>query len=119
MKKQAIYYSTFYYRWVKKNLEKFIILIVIHFLITYILNLPYINLIKILFSFLPYVVDWAVVLILFQPKREFMLKGAVALLVISFIPGLFGFQLVPEFLGNIVFMLIVTYILYSLPEIRK
>lgn len=118
MKKRIVSSVRKSYQWYRQNLDKIILLIAAHFIAVYSLNLPYINLIKILFSFLPYVVDWIVLLLLFKPKKEFILKVALALLVFAIFPEILSVQRFAEFSGEIVFVLLVTVIFYSLKEIK-
>src|SRR5882672_311884 len=119
MKKKIAIYLKSQYEWFKKNLEKLTFLIVVHFILIYLLNLPYINLLKILFAFLPYLVDWVVILLLFRPKKDFILKSALVIFLVSIIPGILSIAPVLEFFGNVCYMLVTTYIIYSLGEVRK
>jgi len=105
--------------WVLKNYQKLIILVVFHMLLEYLLNQPYINLIRIYLAFIPYILDLALILILFKPTKDILLKSAFILLLICFPLALIGINNVMEILGNISYVLIFTYVIISLKDLKS
>lgn len=101
------------------NLQKIIFVVSLHIASSYFVKLPYINIFTGLFSFLPYLFDWIAILILFKPKKELILKTGILLFVVSFFFTLIKLNVVLEILGEISFLMIGTYVLLSLREIRK
>src|SRR5690348_9297467 len=106
------------YTWVKKNLEKIIIIVIIYGLFTYLLELPYINLLRILFSSFPFMFSWIAVLLLFKPKKEDILKVGFLLLIIAIPLSAFSVSLL-EVIGDLFFLFLATYVLISLKEVRR
>lgn len=107
------------YRWVKKNLEKLILIGIIYGASTYLLNLPYINLLRILFSFFPFIFSWIAILILFKPKKENILKLGFILLIIAIPLSVLSSGTLLETIGNLFYLFVGTYVLYSLKEMRS
>lgn len=101
------------------NLQKIIFVIGLHIVLSYFVKLPYINIFTGLFSFLPYLFDWIAILILFKPRKELILKTGLLLFVVSFFFALIKLNIVLEVLGQASFLMIGTYIILSLREIRK
>lgn len=104
--------------WVRKNIEKLFIVAFIYGITSYVLTLPYINLIKIIISSFPVIVTWIAIVKLFHPKKEYILKCAFILVFLAFLFALINMQNVCSGLGDIIYLLIATYILSSLKEYR-
>lgn len=107
-----------WYQWTIKNYSKILVIIVIHIVLTFLLQLPYINLVRIIISFLPYLVDWILILVLFKPSKNNILKWAFYLLFVGFFLNILRLQSILEVIGLAVYLFIATYILISLKEIR-
>jgi hypothetical protein len=107
-----------WYQWTIKNYSKILVIIVIHIVLTFLLQLPYINLVRIIISFLPYLVDWILILVLFKPSKNNILKWAFYLLFVGFFLNILKLQSILEVIGLAVYLFIATYILISLKEIR-
>ncbi len=107
------------YNWYVANLQKIILIAGLHIILSYFVKLPYINIFTSLFSFLPFLVDWIAILILFKPKKELIFKIGLLLFVASFFLALLRLKYVLEVLGEISFLMIGTYIILSLRELRK
>lgn len=107
------------YDWYIHNLHKIIFVIGIHFISYYIVNLPYVNVFTSLFSFLPYLLDWIVILILFKPKKKLILKTGILLFVFGYFFALIRFNFILEALGQAIFFMIGTYIIMALRELRE
>lgn len=101
------------------NLQKIIFVVGLHIVLSYFVKLPYINIFTGLFSFLPYLFDWIAILILFKPKKELILKTGLLLFAVSFFFALIKLNIVLETLGEVSFLMIGTYIILSLHEIKK
>lgn len=106
------------YQWVLDNFSKIIIILVVHIGLTFLLQLPYVNLIRIVISFLPYLIDWILVLIMFKPSKQIILKSAFYLLIVGFFLNLAGLKQLLEIVGLAIYLFLATYILLSLKEIR-
>jgi len=107
------------YKWFQENAVKILTVIVVHMILSYIFTLPYINLVNIAFGYIAFFVDWIIILILFKPKKEYILKFGLALFILSFPLAVFDAKWSVEMLGNISYLMIATYILFSLKEIRS
>lgn len=107
------------YNWYTENLQKIILIAGLHIISSYFVKLPYINIFTSLFTFLPYFFDWIAILILFKPKKELILKTGLLLFVVSFFFTLVRLKYVLEVLGEVSFLMIGTYIILSLRELRK
>lgn len=59
------------------------------------------------------------ILILFKPKKELILKTGLLLFVVSFFYASIKLNIVLEVLGEISFLMIETYIILCLRELRK
>lgn len=108
-----------WYDFYKTNHVKIIFILVLHLIVSYLVNLPYINIFAGLFSFIPYLFDWIVIMILFKPHRDFIFRIGVYLFIISFFFVLVNLKPVLEFLGGSIYLMIGTYILLSLKELRE
>ncbi|GEM_PF-5024315 len=106
------------YKWYGSNMQKIIFVIGLHIVLSYFVNLPYINIFTSLFSFLPYFFDWIAILILFKPKKELILKTGILLFAVSYFFALIKLNFVLEVLGEVSFFMIGTYVILSLREIR-
>lgn len=106
------------FQWILDNFSKIVTIVVIHVALTFLLQLPYVNLIRIVISFLPYLVDWILILILFKPSKQVILKSAFYLLIVGFILNIIGMKQFLEGVGLAIYLFLATYILLSLKEIR-
>lgn len=118
MKKYKLILKT-WYNWVKNNINKIIIIAFIHTCLFLILKLPYINLINIYLSIIPYIIDIVLVLVLFKPEKVLLLKIGLVLFLFDFFLFFLDLQNLLEFLGIISYIFFMTYILLSLKEIRE
>ena len=118
MSRIKIYFSR-QYSWYVINLQKIVFVVGLHLILTYLVNLPYINIFASLFSFLPYFFDWIAILILFKPKKELILRIGLSLFVVSFFFALIKLNFALEALGEVSFLMIGTYVLLSLRELRE
>lgn len=107
------------YNWYSVNIQRIIFVVGVHFISSYIISLPYINIFAGLFSFLPYFFDWIAILILFKPKKHLILKVGLLLFAVSYPFTLIKYNFFLEIIGQASFFMIGTYIILSLREIRK
>ncbi len=107
------------YNWYGLNITKIIFVVGLHFISSYLVNLPYINIFASLFSFLPYFFDWIAILILFKPSKNQILKVGILLFVLGFPLALIKLNFALEIIGQASFFAIGTYIILSLRELRK
>ncbi|HSW98145.1 MAG TPA: hypothetical protein VLF89_10045 [Candidatus Saccharimonadales bacterium] len=103
----------------EKNIAKILFILLLHFCVSSLVNLPYLNLINILIVFFPYLVDWVAFLILFRPQKELVLLVGICLFIPACIFAIIGFTAPLEISGDISYLLLATYIILSLTEIRK
>lgn len=106
------------YKWYGSNMQKIIFVIGLHIVLSYLVNLPYINIFTSLFSFLPYLFDWIAILILFKPRKELILKVGLLLFVINYFFALIKINVILEAIGEVSFLMIGTYVIFSLRELR-
>lgn len=106
------------YKWYEKNIAKIIFVAIIYAVCSMFFSLPYLNIFIGLFGFLPFLISWIVILLLFHPSRNFIL----ILSLLAFAPTIvfYSFKIifVAEFLSNICYFALATYIIYSLSDIR-
>lgn len=107
------------YRWYGSNMPKIIFVVGLHFILAYFVRLPYINIFTGLFSSLPYFFDWIAILILFRPNKELILKTGLLLFAIDFFFALIKLNFVLETLGEVSYLMIGTYVLQALRELRE
>ncbi len=107
------------YNWYKENHAKIIFVYIIHLVSYYLVNLPYINIIASLFLFLPYVIDWIVIMILFKPQKDLILKTGIGLFIISYLFVIVHISVALEFLGGMSYIMIGTYVILVIKEIKK
>lgn len=107
------------YKWYSLNVEKIFFVVGLHFILLYIVNLPYVNIFTSLFAFLPYLFDWIAILILFKPNKELILKIGIVLFFVGFIFALVKLSYPLEILGQISFFLIGTYIILVAKEVKE
>jgi len=107
------------YRWLQDNAMNVFVVIVIHLVTSSILALPYFNLLYLVFGFIPFFIDWILILILFKPSKENILKFGLALFIISFPFAVIDAKWLVEMIGNLSYLMIATYILFSLSEVRE
>lgn len=110
---------TSFYRWFEVNLSKIALVIIVHLVTSYTVNLPYINIFTSLFSFIPYVLDWIVIAVLFKLNKDQILNFGLLLFFVAIPFEIFNFRKVVEVLGEISFLMIGTYVILSLREFRK
>lgn len=108
-----------FYTWFQNNLAKIVFIMVLHLVTSRVMNLPYFNIFASLFSFSPFLFDWIAILFLFKPRKETILVTGLSLFALSFIFAVFQLQTILEFLGEISYLLIGTYIIFSLRELKK
>lgn len=107
------------YKWYGSNIQKIIFVVGLHFISSYFVSLPYINIFTSLFSFLPYFFDWIAILILFKPRKDLILEIGLFLFIIAFPLALLRMESFLEVIGGLSFFMIGTYIIFSLHELRK
>lgn len=107
------------YKWLQENAMKVFVVIVMHMVLTYLLSLPYLNLLNIFFGFIIFLIDWIIILILFKPGKENILKAGLWLFVIGFPFAVIDAKFSLEILGNVSYMLIATYIFFAFSEIKS
>lgn len=107
------------YEWYSQDIRKIIFILGLHVAVSYIVNLPYINIFASLFSFLPYLIDWIAIRILFHPPKETILKVGIAFFIVGFLVSLIRINSLLEIVGDISFFAIGTYVVLSLKEIKK
>lgn len=105
------------YKWLQNNAMNVFIVVVVHFATSSILSLPYFNLIYIVFGFIAFLIDWVLILILFKPSKENILKFGLVLFMISFPFAVIDAKRPVEMIGNLSYLMIATYILFSLSEV--
>jgi len=107
------------YLWISRRFMKLLAVAVIHETIQMVFKLPYINLLTQLLSFFPILLDWIAIYILFKPTKLMILHGAF-LLLLAIIPfSIIHVNFILEQAGEFVFVLISTYVLLSLWELRS
>lgn len=106
------------YNWYKANHAKIIFVYIVHLVSYYLVNLPYINIVASLFLFLPYVIDWIAIMILFKPQKDLILKTGIGLFIISSIFVVVHISVALEFLGGMSYLMIGTYVVLSLRDIK-
>ncbi len=107
------------YKWYSQNVPKIVFVVGLHIISSYIVNLPYINILASLFSFLPFFFDWIAILILFKPSKNQILKIGLLLFVFGYFVGLLKVSSVLEIVGQASFFAIATCVFLSLKEIKK
>lgn len=100
----------------ESNLSMLLLLIAIYFTASFIVNIPYINLLNIYVSNILYLISWIFIVFVFKPKKELILKIALGLFVIDFFLMFLHGQNLVELLGNVSYLLLTTYILISIKE---
>src|SRR5438046_848227 len=118
MNKIKNYFSK-HYAWYSQNAQKVVFIVGLHFVSSYIVNLPYVNILAGLFAFLPYLFDWIAILILFKPNKELILKIGLFLFVIGYFVSLLKLNSVLEVVGQVGFFAIGTYVVLSLRELKN
>ncbi|MCL5439130.1 MAG: hypothetical protein M1268_04040 [Patescibacteria group bacterium] len=106
------------YNWYSSNIQKIIFVVGLYYILSYFVGLPYINLSTLLFSFLPYFFDWIAILILFKPKKELILKVGLLLFTVDYFFALVRLNSTLEILGEVSYLMIGTYVILSLRELR-
>ncbi len=119
MLKKSSNFLSLLWRWFEDNNSKLIVLAGLHFLLLYVLSLPYFNLIKIVFSFFVYLIDWLLILILFRPQKEKILKLAFYLFAVGFIFGILNIGLILELIGMAAYLFLATYFVLLLFQKRE
>lgn len=119
MKTKIKHFFVDFYNWTLVNERKIIFLIIVHFLVSFALRLPYVNLFRLIISPLVYVVDWIVILFIFRPKKENILKAGLLLVLLIFPFSFFSFKPPLEALGETAYLLIATYIIQSISDLKK
>lgn len=119
MRRRITEYFNRGYDWYKFNLAKILFVVGLYFIFHYLVNLPYINIFYGLLSFFPYISAWIAVMILFRPSKKLMLKVGIAMFIVDFFFVLTNTKNVSEFLGDISYLMLATYILLSLKETKK
>lgn len=107
------------YRWYGSNIQKIIFVVSLYFILSYLVNLPYINIFTSLFSSLSYFLGWIAILILFKPKKKLILKVGLLLFVINFFFALLKINFIFVTMGEVSFLMIGTYVVLSLHELRE
>lgn len=107
------------YGFYKENHVKVIFVYILHLVISYFVNLPYINIFASLISFLPYLFDWIAIILLFKLQRNLIFKTGIYLFAIGFFFNLFNVKSVLEFLGGSIYLMIGTYVILSLKELKN
>lgn len=97
--------------WYEKNLSKLFLLVVIHSIVFSLTQLPYVNVIVLLFPGIVYFVDLIMIIFLFHPKKEYLLKTAVILFILAVPFSFVKLFDVVELLGQISFFLLVAFLL--------
>lgn len=105
--------------WIKTNREALVYIIGTYLVLTYLLNLPYINLIKIYLSAFPLLIAWVFAIIVFRPKKEKILKIGLGLFIINFLFAVVHLQGISESLADVSYFMIFTYIVMALYEIKS
>lgn len=100
--------------WIKRNSTKILFILLVHFILQQILSLPYINIATIYFSYILYIIDWFLIVILLKPNKNILLYCALSLFVVCFFLALVNQALLLERFGEIIYFLIGTYLLQSL-----
>lgn len=100
----------------ESNLSMILLLIAIYFAASFLVNVPYINLLNIYISHILYLISWIFILFIFKPKKELILKIALGLFVIDFFLMFLHGQNLVELLGDVSYLLLATYIFISIKE---
>lgn len=102
----------------KISINKLLLVLILHFIFENLLNLPYVNLLRILTGYSVFIFDYIIIIILFRPRKEIFLKSGLVLLGLGIFVALFKLNSIIEIIGNASYLLILTYILFSLRDIR-
>jgi len=98
------------YSFFEPNINRLAFIIVVHVLLTICINLPYLNITGPYISFVPYVVDWILVISLFHFRTQtlmYLITGSI-FVVSGF--TLFGFDKLAEPIGDFIFLALITYV---------
>ncbi|MCL5432845.1 MAG: hypothetical protein M1524_01895 [Patescibacteria group bacterium] len=106
------------YQWIKLNIVKIMFTVFVYAVLAYVVNRPYLNIVRIAVSDLPFLVSYIVALILFRPKKESLLKIALYLLIPGFIFSSLRVEKITNPLGIFIYLMIATYLIFSLKEIK-
>jgi len=105
--------------WYEKHIAKILLIVILHIASHYFVNLPYINIFTSLFSFLPFLIDWMAIIVLFKPRAKLILYSGLFLFMVDIIFSLMSVRSIAEQIGNVSYLMLATYVLISLKEIRK
>ena len=105
--------------WIKAHIWQLAIVVTIHIIAIRIVNLPYINLITSLISFMPIIIDFIAIILLFKPKKEYLLYVGLGLFPLAALLSLVRVNRGVEMLGNLSYLFIFSYIALSLKEVKK
>ena len=117
MQKRISHYYTVLLNWVRRNIWRIIFILVVHGAITFLLRLPYINLIRTVIGFATILVDFILVLVIFRPEKKYLLYLGLATFPLMAVFSLVHINSLVELLGNFSYLFILSYILLSLREI--
>ncbi len=106
------------YNWYKLSLEKIIFISALYVISNYLINLPYVNIITSSLLFLPYLITWIAVFILFKPSKELILKVGITLFILDFFFLIIHISNALEILGGAGDLMLATYVVLSLKEIK-
>jgi len=119
MKQRIKIYSLRFTKWIEKNIKNILIILSIHLIVLFIFTLPYFNILGTSLAFIPYVLDIVLILILFKPSKELILKAALFLFVLDLLLIILPISNLLEIFANISYFLLWTYIVLSLYEIIR
>jgi hypothetical protein len=105
--------------WIKKHREQLLYIAISYLATSYLLNLPYINLIKIYLSSFPLLVAWIISIIIFRPNKEKILVVGLSLFILNFFFSILHIHSISETLGEVSYYMIFTYVLLSLKDVRN
>ncbi|OGH12440.1 MAG: hypothetical protein A2857_06190 [Candidatus Levybacteria bacterium RIFCSPHIGHO2_01_FULL_36_15] len=113
MKSINMFFSATFKKY-EEYLSRIIFASVLFILLLYFFNLPYANIIMANFPFIPFLIEWIVILKLFRPRSEIILKIGLSLFIVDLVFVIFNLRSLLEVTGLVSYMLIFNYIIFSI-----
>lgn len=106
-------------KWTEINIARILFIGFVNTILIVVSKLPYINVIGSQISFIPYVVNIILIILLFKPDKNYFLFLALILFIIDIPLTILGFVQITEYAGNLSYFLIATYIINLLISNRS
>lgn len=102
---------------INTNFKKIILIFVVHLMVYVVGELPYINLVKIYFSSLAYVIDIVLFTLLFKPKSLTLIYLIFTLLGLGFLSVTVNLHSLSDITGTYVYFLLIVLFIINLFDI--